>query len=144
MLLFPAICTPVWCFFFNSVLMFCLTFQLTARRLPFHLIVVFSFSDYVLCPFFLPAPSFACSSCTQTDWTLHGKELSPSKASTQAVWPFSNLLFFYETMHFFDEYDSLVAIFSEGHGGIPCLTAHSCAPLPTKKLKEKKHILEHL
>lgn len=50
-------------------------------------------------------------------------------------------------MHFFDEYDSLVAIFSEGHGGIPCLTAHSCAPLPTKKLKEffkKKHILEHL
>lgn len=35
--------------------------------------------------------------------------------------------------------DSLVAIFSEGHGGIPWLTAQSCAPRPTKKLtKENK------
>lgn len=37
--------------------------------------------------------------------------------------------------------NSLVAIFSEGHGGIPWLTAQSCAPRPTKKLtKQKKSI----
>lgn len=34
-----------------------------------------------------------------------------------------------------------MAIFSEGHGGIPWLMAQSCAPCPTKKLKMKnKHI----
>lgn len=40
----------------------------------FHLIVVFFLSDRVRIPFFLPAPSFACSSCTQTSWILCVKE----------------------------------------------------------------------
>lgn len=35
---------------------------------------------------------------------------------------------------------SLVAIFSERHGGIPWLTAQSCAPCPTKKLQEDSKI----
>lgn len=52
-----------------------------------------------------------------------------------------------QKIHFLDEayisesaqQNSLVAIFSDGHGGIPWLTAQSCAPRPTKKLPKKKN-----
>lgn len=48
----------------------------------FHLIVVFSLSDYVLCPFSLPLPSFVCSSCMQINWILCVIKYSHSTAST--------------------------------------------------------------
>lgn len=128
------------------------TFNIVCSQ--FHLIVVFSFSDYVLCPFFRPAPSFACFSCRQINWTLCVKEQSQSNAF---IYPDTPLLkvawstvqkcicLFDDKSTRISKKNSLVAIFSEGHGGIPWLTAHSCAPRPTKKLIiREKNIYRHI
>lgn len=66
------------------------------------------------------------------------KELSRSKASVRAfITSYKPLIWFSSTTRLLDNCYSLVAIFSDGQGGIPCLTAHSCAPRPTKKLSKK-------
>lgn len=51
----------------------------------------------------------------------------------------TNSKIFFLCLEIIQQY-SLVAIFSEGHGGIPCPTAQSCAPRPTKKLQKDSTI----